>query len=384
MFMQTINMNLEVSSMPKSPPTSLVFLQRWILAMLLIMSCGSAQAYYCGGGYALDPTIPITAGGGVITSSADTPVNGWIGDWSTYSKTYRNWWCEAYPGDVLRPQLKGTTGFASPSSLTLDGVTYSVFQTGVAGLGIVFRWHPIYGGADGSGNYTGTIFEPASDVPLTNAYNNSATAWNHTQAHEQTDIGIAISARYVKIGTIAAGSKLVARGGSTIGTTTIQYNGSQFGTNNIVLSQLQSTFPVLGCTPVTNVPVSMGTHAASELRGVGTTTAKRSFTIPLSGCPAGMGAIMFSLHPVSGSVGASTNGIAQLTPGPGVASGVGLQISTTATGTVVGFDVNTRFAGYTGMAGDYQIGLDAAYYQTQASVTAGTANSLVEFTIQYQ
>ena len=382
--MQTINLKQTVVRLPKSVLAIRIHLQRWILAALLILSCGVAQAYQCGGGYALDPNIPITAGGGVITTSADVPVNGWIGDWSAYSKTYRNWWCYASSGDVLRPQLRGTAQLASPSSLTLDGVTYSVFKTGVAGLGIVFQWHPIYGTADDSGNYTGTVYEPVTDVPLTNAYNNSAPAWNFSMAYQPTDIGIAIRARYVKIGTIAAGSTLVAQGGTTIGTATIQYNGSTFGTNNIVFTQLKSTFPVLGCTPTTNVPVSMGIHAASEFKGIGTTAGKHSFTLPLTGCPAGMGAIMFSLHPVSGSVGASTNGVAQLTPGTGVATGIGLQITTTETGTVVGFDVNTQFSGYTGMAGNYQIGLDAAYYQTQAGVTAGSANSLIEFTIDYQ
>lgn len=384
MLVQPTDMSQTVVRLPKPVLAVRINFHRWILAVLLILSCNVAQAYYCGGGYALDPTIPVTAGGSVITTSADVPVNGWIGDWSAYSKTYRNWWCDAVSGDVLRPQLKSTGQLASPSSLTLDGVTYNVFQTGVAGLGIVFRWHPIYGTADRSGNYTGTVYEPNTDVPLTNVYNNSAPAWNFSLAAQATDIGIAISARYVKIGPIAAGSTLPARGGTTIGTATMQYNGSVFGNNNITLTQLKSTFPVLGCTPTTNVPVDMGRHSASEFKGIGTTAGKRSFTLPLNNCPAGMGAIMFSLRPVSGSIGASTNGVAQLTPGTGVATGVGLQITMAETGAVVGFDVNTHFTGYTGMAGNYQIELDAAYYQTHASVTAGSANSLIEFTIQYQ
>lgn len=384
MLVQTPHTKRTIKRLPKPLRLTYASVHRWILAMLLIISCGAAQAYQCGGGYALDPNIPITAGGGVITTSADVPVNGWIGDWSMYSKTNRNWWCYASAGDVLRPQLMGTGQLASPSSLVLDGVTYSVFKTGVAGLGIVFKWHPIYGTADASGNYTGTVFEPVTDVPLTNTYNNAAPAWNFSLAYQPTDIGIAISARYVKIGTIAAGSTLVAQGGTTIGTATMQYNGSVYGTNNIVFTQLKSTFPVLGCTPATNVSVSMGTHSASEFKGVGTTAAKQSFTIPLTGCPAGMGAILFSLHPVSGSVGASTNGVAQLTPGAGVATGIGLQITKTESGGALAFDVNTLFNGYTGMAGNYQIGLDAAYYQAQTSITAGSANTLIEFTIQYQ
>ncbi|MDR6917903.1 major type 1 subunit fimbrin (pilin) [Pseudomonas sp. 3296] len=384
MRLQVNDMKQAVVRHPKPALAIRILLQFWILVALLIRSCGVAEAYQCGDGYALDPAIPVTIGGSVITTSADVPVNGWIGDWSAYSKTYRNWWCYASNGDNLRPKLQGSTQFASPSSLVLDGVTYAVFQTGVAGLGVVFHWHPIYGTADASGNYTGTVYEPVTDVPLTNAYTSAAPPWPFQLPSQYTDIGIAISARYVKIGTITAGSTLVARSNTVIGTATIQYNGITFGTNNITLTQLKSTFPVLGCTPTTNVPVSMGIHATSEFKGIGTTAGKRSFTLPLAGCPAGMGAIIFSLHPVSGSVGASTNGIAQLTPGTGVATGIGLQISTTGSGTVVGFDVDTRFDGYTGAAGNYQIGLDAAYYQTQVSVTAGSANSLIEFTIQYQ
>jgi|GEM_PF-2221628 len=367
---------------------------RFVLAGLLMLIGHAAQAqtgtYQCGSGYAIDPSATITVGGNVITTSADVPLNGWVGEWSSYAKTYRNWWCYAYTGTQLQPELKSTATPATPASLALDGQTYAVFTTGVTGLGIVFSWHPIYSTADTSGNNTGVVYEPSTDVPLTNAYTPNAPIWTHTGRYEPTDVGIALRARYVRIGTIPPGAVLPARSGAVLGTMTILYGTNTgppvnaWGTNSIFLNQLQSTFPVLGCTPQTTVPVPMGTFPVSGFTGIGTTQGRRSFTIQLTGCPAAMASISFSLHPVSGAIGPASNGVAQLTPGTGVATGVGVLLTQTGSSTPLTFDSVARFVGYTGSAGNYQIPLDAAYVQTGASVGPGTANSQVEFTISYQ
>lgn len=272
--------------------------------------------------------------------------------------------------------------------MTIGGVTYAVFSTGVAGLGIVFQWHPIYASAS-----MGT-YEPLPDVPLTTAYETTAGIWNHTGIYEDTDTGVAIQARYVKTGTIAPGTVLPAKANARIGDATLRFrdDGSSawypltnwYAASPINMTQLQSTFPVLGCLPTTSVVVPMGTFSTSLFQGVDTRVGQRSFTIPLTNCPAGMGGISFSLNPVSGSFGPPSGGVANLTPGTGVATGVGLQITRTGSSGALAFGVNQTFREYTGAAGNYAIPLDAAYYQTGAAVGAGTANSQVEFTITYQ
>ncbi|WP_283149065.1 fimbrial protein [Silvimonas soli] len=374
----------------RSLPAKAGVLMRIVFAAVLMLAGGAAQAYQCGSGYAVSPTISVPLGSTVITTSQPTTVGSWVGDWTPYSKTYANWWCYASNGDVLRPVLKGTGGYASPASITApDGVNYAVFATGVSGLGVVFKWHAIYSLADTNGNMTSIVQEQSIDVPLlSGSYTNQVAPWNYNSGYQPTDIGIAISARYIMIGAIPAGTKVPAKASTQIGQSDIIYNGTNFNSNKgIYFSQTASTFPILGCTPVTAVSVPMGTYGTGKLATSGSRIGATNFNIALTGCPASMSGISISLHPVNGTIGASANSIATLAPVAGVATGVGLQITKSGTTTPVGFEVAfPSNSGYTGTAGNYNIPLTATYVNTggTGTVTAGSANTQVEYTITYQ
>lgn len=365
-------------------------LARFALTGAALFAACSAHAgtYQCGGGYAINPTVAITIPGSVITSSADTPVGGWIGNWTAYSKTTQNFWCTTYTGNQLQVEMQGTAQLASPSTMSISGTTYAVFKTGIAGLGVVFEWHPIYNSAS-----MGTT-EPGPDVPLTTTLDTTAPVWNHTGPTESTNIGVAIQARYVKIGTIAAGTTLPAVTMAQFGIATERFSdtagsgwyqlSSWYTPLPFNVTQNATTVPVLGCMPTASSTVQMGTFATSLFKGVGSTVGTRSFAISLTACPAAMQGISYSLSAVNGSVGGDATGVAGLSPGTGAATGVGLLITPAGSSTPQPFNVTTSFSGYKGAAGNYAIPLTAAYYQTSAAVTAGTANTQITFTITYQ
>jgi type 1 fimbria pilin len=150
-----------------------------------------------------------------------------------------------------------------------------------------------------------------------------------------------------------------------------------------------------------NVSVNLGTHFTTELSGVGTTTNQWvSVPIALNNCPAffgytstsiddgvttpgllGQNSILYSVTPNNG-VADATNGVMNLSSGG--ATGIGIQLTDTSskpvqfnTATPSGLTLNeTNSANYT-------INLQARYYQTGTSITAGAANATATVTLTY-
>ncbi|BAN23397.1 fimbrial protein [Caballeronia insecticola] len=295
--------------------------------------------------------------------------------------------------DLIQPQLIANSSLASPSTVNLDGQTYAVFKTGLAGIGVVLNWHPVYGGAASSidSTYTGLIYEPTTDVPLTLAYTpvpTSSIVWNRTGLPQiSTAIGVAVRARFVKIGTIS-GSLLPAKAATTFSAFVMGYNyggtssWAQFGSVPVLVTVQASPIQTVSCTIGTpNFTVRLGSLALSQFTGPGSIVGDTAFTINLNDCPSGLTSITYNLSPVNGAVSGNP-GVMQLQPGSNVASGIGVRI-TDSNGVPVSFSTDTVFSSYTGAAGNYQIAFRAAYLQLSASVTAGTANAQLNYTIKY-
>ena len=161
------------------------------------------------------------------------------------------------------------------------------------------------------------------------------------------------------------------------------------------------------CTTPSNLTVQMGTHLTTELKGQGTTTsAWVPVNIPLTNCPAfygyvgettdarstnsggpnssfniGPNSILYSVTPSYGVANASA-GVMNLAPGG--ATGIGIQLAK-ASGSTFQFNTSTNSnLSLTQTAGQsYNIALDARYYQTGTSITAGAANSTATVTLTY-
>lgn len=363
-----------------------------IALIVSLLAMGGAHAYQCGGGYSVQPSVNIVVGGSVIGSPADVATPGWLGGWTPYTRSTENYWCMSQTGDLIQPQLIANASLATPSTVNLDGNTYAVFKTGLAGVGVVLSWHPVYGGAVSSSDttYTGLIYEPTTDTPLTLSYTPVPTAlivWNRSGLPQiATAIGISVKARFVKIGTVSGGT-LPAQGNTTFGSFVMGYNyggtggWAQFGNTPIGITVQSSPIQTVSCTVSTpNFTVALGTYSTNQFTGIGSTVGGTAFAINLTACPASMTSITYNMAPVNGATGSP--GVIRLQPVAGAATGVGILIAD-GSGTPVSFSTDIVFTGYTGAAGNYQIPFQASFQQTAASVTSGPANAQINYTIKY-
>ncbi|MCY1224121.1 hypothetical protein D9M72_362660 [compost metagenome] len=143
-----------------------------------------------------------------------------------------------------------------------------------------------------------------------------------------------------------------------------------------------------------DLTVAMGAHKSLGLTGIGTTTPAKLCSVSVA-CPPGMrgaiagagaGAILVKI----GDRFAAPTGV--LMPAQGVialdssstASGIGLQLKD-ASAVPLEFEKLYALTGYNYKAGtNFAIALQAACYQTGATVKPGTANAVVTFTLNYQ
>lgn len=182
---------------------------------------------------------------------------------------------------------------------------------------------------------------------------------------------------------------------------TVQY---RIGSNNLLVEQggaSGSVNVIAGTCTTPDINVSMGTHFTSELTGVGTTTAQWvPVNIQLNNCPAffgywsstntdglilstsmGTNSIQYSISPSNG-VANATNGVMNLSSGG--ATGMGIQLTNTSNAPVQfnkaapsGLTLNQT------SSANYTINLQARYYQTGTSITAGAANATATVTLTY-
>lgn len=174
--------------------------------------------------------------------------------------------------------------------------------------------------------------------------------------------------------------------------------GSFTGSINVVTST---------CTTPSNMTVPMGTHLTTELKGQGTTTNPWvPVNIPLTNCPAFYGYIgettdarstnsgspnsSFNIGPntiaysVTPSYGVANTSAGVMNLASGGATGIGVQLANSS-GSPIQFNTSTNSnLGLTQTAGqNYTIALQARYYQTGTSITAGAANSTATVTLTY-
>ncbi|HAU8266429.1 TPA: hypothetical protein I8287_004133 [Kluyvera intermedia] len=151
---------------------------------------------------------------------------------------------------------------------------------------------------------------------------------------------------------------------------------------------LYSTLNISG-TPEVKVPgcvtpsltVSLGKHAKSGFSGIGSTSASTPFTFAINNCDAGLNAVKYTFKPATG-ITLEDSGLATqhltVKSGPGTASGIGVQVLYN-NDTLVPF--NTAIST---MTSSHTIPMKARYIQTASAISAGEANSALEFTMTYQ
>lgn len=146
--------------------------------------------------------------------------------------------------------------------------------------------------------------------------------------------------------------------------------------------QTPTTINVAACaTP--DVTVNMGKPMRSQFTGVGYTTPAVAFDVSINACPAGrLTKIQYQFIPVNAVIDAN-NGLLAL-DSTSSATGIALQLKD---GSDAPLKFNTLYTltGYNSAAGgSYKVPLKAAYRQTAPTVTSGSANAALTFTMTYQ
>ncbi|WP_025123593.1 MULTISPECIES: fimbrial protein [unclassified Serratia (in: enterobacteria)] len=132
-------------------------------------------------------------------------------------------------------------------------------------------------------------------------------------------------------------------------------------------------------TPSNPLNVVLGKVAKTAFTGTGSTAAATKFTLQLTNCPATVNTASVKFD------GTSVNGdttLLALTQESGVATGVGIQLAD-ASNTVL--PLYAASMAYPLVSGTATNNLDfvARYIATAATVTAGPANSMASFTVNY-
>jgi major type 1 subunit fimbrin (pilin) len=249
----------------------------------------------------------------------------------------------------------------SVTTIVDGGATYPVFKTNLPGVGIAMgsklymngcgweaAWSPVSGGRANACNSVGLLPN-----------------------------GGQIRAVLVKTGPITSG--LVSAGPIAQGKL---YANAAWDTQwPITISTTATQVSVLSClTP--DVLVDLGSHKSSEFSGPGSFTAMTAFNVALKSCPAGINRVSYQIDAVTPVLNAASSVVA-LDSGS-TATGVGVQLLD-GSGNVFPLGTPRTLAGYsTSAGGDHAIPFRARYYQTGAAVGAGSANTAMTFTMNYE
>ncbi|MBN3817322.1 type 1 fimbrial protein [Paraburkholderia sp. Se-20369] len=151
----------------------------------------------------------------------------------------------------------------------------------------------------------------------------------------------------------------------------------------VSFSLTPTNITVAACT-TPNVTVNMGSVMQSAFKGIGSTGGMTPIpvNVAVNACPIGLTSIQYQFTPVN-AVLDSTNGVLALSS-DSTATGIGLQLKD-GSGNALKYNTKYTLTSYSSTTGgSYTIPLKANYYQTSASVTAGTANAVLTFTMTYQ
>ncbi|VWC29695.1 fimbrial protein [Burkholderia lata] len=347
----------------------------WLLTLaMLMLGLGSraafAQSASCSGTAQTIPvsmpspvTVPRDAvNGTVLTAWISTPATS-----NYYSCTVSG---SASTGMLFEPLSMTKSGMTVKGP---TGVTYTVWNTNVPGIGI----------AIGIRSYVnGCGWQAWLDLGTTVAlFPSPWTGWVCNTNGSVTNGGQAQMA-LVKTGAVTAGTMaggVLFEGGSAQSTTGT-YTVATASRKSFSLST--SIINVAACT-TPDVTVNMGSHMQSEFTGIGSTTKQAvAVNVAVNSCPIGLNSIQYEFDPVNAVLNA-TNGVLALSSGS-TATGIGLQLKDSS-GNALKYNTKYTLTSYSSATGgSYTIPLTARYYQTAAKVTAGSANAVLTFTMTYQ
>jgi len=352
------------------------------IALLLILGLGSRGAHAsasCGGSaQTITVTMPTS-----ISASRDAPIGTVLTNWIRTPQTNNYYSCNVsgsfYTGMAFEPLSLTKAGMTVKGP---ENVAYTVWNTNLAGVGIAIGIQVF---ANGCGLQAWSdLGTPTSFLP---------SPWVGTSCNANNGPG--------GIGVVNGGvteMALVKTGPITTGTVTggVLFQGNSITANTNGLGPytvgtgtspksfaLTSTAVSVSACTTPDVTVDLGSHQQSVFTGIGSVTKSPvGFNIAVNACPTGLTKIQYEFIPVNAVLDA-TNGVLALSSGS-TATGIGVQLKDSS-GSPLQYNVPYTLSDYnTSTGGSYTIPLKAAYYQTAPSVTPGSANAVLTFTMTYQ
>jgi P pilus assembly protein, pilin FimA len=335
---------------------------RFAFFILGLLLCASVQALEWKSDITLSPQ-PMTYSG-----PADSVIPGNIigSTWSATASVQQVFWCGwvfTCSKGTLEP---GSSAISTGMTVTLDGVNYTLFETGVQGVGYII----------GLKDFNGSAW-----IPLQSGMTQSYPA-DGTNGYA-SDLGWSAKVTFIKTGMpLKSGVYQIPAINAAILTA---YN-NEVKTAKVIINPTSITVTASGCTVGTkSANVELGNIDIHTLPAVGSTSPSGSFNVGLT-CDANV-----AVHAVmtDQTTPSNTSSVVTLT-GDSTASGVGVQFFYNGTGPLMmGPDssaagtANQFFIQSTSSAQTLSLPFQANYIRT-GELVPGTANALASITFSYQ
>lgn len=308
-------------------------------------------------------TIPAPAPS--ISISRNLPVGSVIGTQVT-TGVINAYNCYNTPGGVISNQNLGVESYGE-FVMMIDG--RRVYKTNIEGVG-----YAIGGTASSNCNVPGWV---SGSGTIRNRIDTVSLCANQQGMLAAQPIKGQVFITYYKTATVTGSGMVAAK---QVGALVMLNNSLLWQEPAVTVTSSPFNITTLGCTvdkPIISVP--MGDVPGNAFRGQGTSPGDsytQDFELPLT-CFAGTRVAM----QIDGNVKDATRGVLNLSStGQGSAKGVGIQVLYNNAPLQLAAPMSTGTASNTG---SYTIPLKARYYQTENTITGGTANGTATFTLTY-
>lgn len=292
-----------------------------------------------------------------------------------------------------------------PTDLTngsdIPGTQRSVTFSGSCRGASVPAYAPVSGGMPIITCYYGTGNEvPGYPGVYSTGVNGIGIAIRNTGGSRVSGAGIGCDTRAYPLGYVGYDSNLsysytvtlaLVKTGSFISSATLDQSQTKFGmgvyntavgigssVTNYVAYSGNISLKSVTCTVPSPLNVDLGTFPTTIFTSIGTVSTSKNLNVPVT-CDS---PVTVKTTITSSSYASSSNGVVGLTPGTGVATGVGIQMLYNSNPVPFGSPLST---GNVYVAnGTLNIPFDFRYYQTLQNVTPGDANATVTLAIEYQ
>lgn len=334
---------------------------RFLLLIGWLLTATYAQALTWQADIVLSPP-PLTYSG-----PADSIVPGkTIGAAWSASATVDVFWC-GYIFTCSKGTMEPSSSVVSSGmTVTMDGASYTIFETGVPGIGFIL----------GLKDTNGTVYVPLQ-TGITTTYPADGTNGY------ATSLGWSAKVTFIKTGTALKSGVYQT---STINAAILTAYNNETQTGQVIINPTTFTVTASGCTIGTkSANVNLGTLDVRTLPNVGSTSPSGSFNVSLT-CDQSVAVNAVMTDQTTPS---NTSSVVTLT-GDSTASGVGVQFFYNGSGPLMmGPDssaagtTNQFFIQTTATAQTLSLPFQAQYIRT-GDLTPGSANALASITFSYQ